>query len=162
MWVCFDKILSRCSTPKPKDESKGKARFYCPKCSAEVNCENGIALSTFSTTPKVDEGAPDKVCTWAGSWEEKPMDIDELKEFLSRRSVGVEPLAVLADRKGWYIGGSFINRQSRWQIDVCKGYEVDGSCDEYEVFTHRDYAAAEALARVYLATLPDKSKGETK
>jgi hypothetical protein len=75
-------------------------------------------------------------------------------------AVEVEPLAVLANRKGWYIGGSFVNSQSRWQIDVRKGYEVDGSCDEYEVFTHRDYAAAEALVRSYLMALPDRNEGE--
>jgi hypothetical protein len=135
----------------------------CDRCGGDMWVCFDKILSPYSTpTPKDEAEAegPCKSCSEVGGaccgcpGVAKPTTPKD-----EGHAVEVEPLAVLADRKGWYIGGSFINRQSRWQIDVCKGYEVDGSCDEYEVFTHRDYAAAEALARAYLETLPDKSKG---
>ena len=72
-----------------------------------------------------------------------------------------EPLAVLADRKGCFLGSQwngkehYINPFPGWRIDVIK---KDGSWAE--CCTGDTYPAAEAAAREYLNSLPDKGEGK--
>lgn len=73
-----------------------------------------------------------------------------------------ESLAVLADRKGWWISG--ITPPSKpfssvWQIGLGKGILADGSPDEWEPFKGETSTEAEARAREYLLSLPDTNKG---
>ena len=76
---------------------------------------------------------------------------DDLDEILSRHAKVEEPLAVVADRKGYYIGLITKSGHLPWYIQVrSKGFD---SGSNFEAPT---YAEAEAKAREFLNTLTDK------
>lgn len=75
----------------------------------------------------------------------------------------VEPLAVLADRKGCWIK-SIINYapdlpvKNEWYLTIGQEGEDIMGCPKEEIFCTSTYAAAEAKAREYLNGLPDKGR----
>lgn len=81
----------------------------------------------------------------------------KMSEILSRHKEQ-EPLAVLADRKGWHIKsttGDNLCSAGRWLLQV-----GENSSNAYNNYWGKTYAAAEAAARQYLNTIYDK--GESK
>ena len=80
-------------------------------------------------------------------------------KIAGHRPVKEEPLAVLADRKGCFLGSQWNGKEHYikpfpgWRIDVIK---KDGSWAE--CCTGDTYPAAEQAARKYLESLPDRNE----
>jgi hypothetical protein len=85
---------------------------------------------------------------------------DEINAILSRHAKVEEPLAVLADRKGYVI--TRIDGKSdgdyRWAIGI-RFQDEEGIEGNWKGFEAPTYAAAEAKARAYLEGLDDTGKG---
>ena len=80
-------------------------------------------------------------------------DMREQFEAILSRHPEDEPLAVLADKKGWWID-AMGNTTDEWFIQIKRGraYENKG----WESFEDDTYAKAESKAREYLEGLEDK------
>ena len=77
-------------------------------------------------------------------------------------AVAVEPLAVLADRKGYYISRIDGNGEDshRWEIGMFQ-FTEEGEEVNWKGFEAPTYAECEAKARAYLNGLPDAAgKGD--
>jgi len=83
---------------------------------------------------------------------------DVLGEILSRATPAKdEPLAVLADRKGWWLSRSR-HYPDRWVLNFDSlNPDYYGPLDKPIIAP--TYAAAEAKARAYLESLPDGERG---
>lgn len=111
--------------------------------------------------PTADEGLVGELSdlTWSNIdkkeeyWKEKVRAI--YRKYRPVPSLPVEPLAVLADRKGCsieYTGPAFYADQGNpWEVNVV--LPTIGDCHSFEAPT---YAACEAKARAYLEGLNDK------
>ena len=79
-------------------------------------------------------------------------------EILPPSPATLEPLAVLADRKGFYevrIQGP-TKTVNAWDIELCSELEDEEGSQREKTFDEPTYAAAEQAAKKYLETLEDK------
>jgi len=75
-----------------------------------------------------------------------------------------EPLAVLADRKGFYevrIQGP-TKTVNAWDIELCSELEDEEGSQREKTFDEPIYASAESAARAYLESLPDVEREGTR
>jgi hypothetical protein len=129
------------------------------------------ALAAEKVEPMANEGLVQELRKW---WQNEPEhdDLDDGKgeytwrykfdEILSKYhpvpSLPVEPLAVLADRKGVTIGGmSAISPYGDWKIVLVKVC-IDWPYNEKAIIGPT-YEAAELSARAFLSSLKDKEGG---
>ena len=86
---------------------------------------------------------------YQNSGEDTNAMLEEYFSILSRaKEAKEEPLAVLADKKGYFIR---IQNYSEW--DICISAKT---CISNKTFSDKSLEIAEAKARAYLAGLPDK------
>jgi hypothetical protein len=154
--------------PKCDQEKPTSTRYYCPKCSAETNY-GGISLESFKgqkpDAPADLEGLYDQLekAIYLEAYPNGPDGIEQaynkVKEILLLweshpiKALPVEPLAVLASLRGYYVSRIMERKEHyTWIINIePRIYEFDP-----KHFVAPTYAACEAKARAYLEGLEDK------
>ena len=137
-------------------------RRYCDACdlSKRTECLGWEQKAKDGRYGKPEHEAHKKVDAMFGESKGVHDAIEIIRKYRPVKAHPVEPLAVLADRKGYSI--KQIERfapnlpvPEEWYISIeTEGLDVMG-CPNGKIFTAPTHAACEAKARAYLDTLPD-------
>jgi len=128
-------ILRRHSTPAPVD--KGLVEI------------KGLLRKAYERLPIMSEDEIDELNSI----------LDDIKMYSRHQPAEVEPLAVLADRKGIAIIEILppIDKVNTWDIEIMSA--ISDGVQREKVFEGETYSAAEQSARAFLSSLPDAKGG---